>query len=130
MEEKLDAELVRLARTNNKYAFHQLIERYQMMAHCLALRLCSEEETARELVQEATLQAYLSLDHLQDEARFKNWFYGIVLNVYRNWMRSFGQKQVSSLEALDTFRTYQPLFSNDLFVDPQEIIEDRELRQL
>lgn len=133
MEEKLDAELVRLARTNNKYAFHQLIERYQMMAYCLALRLCSEEETAREIVQEATLQAYLSLDHLQDEARFKSWFYGIVLNVYRNWMRSYGQKQTSSLDALSAFKNYESLFSDsphDLYLDPQEIIEARELQRL
>jgi RNA polymerase sigma-70 factor (ECF subfamily) len=133
MEEKVDAELVRLARADQKDAFQQLVERYQVMAYCLALRLCRQEETARELVQEAILQAYLSLDHLQEEARFKNWFYGIVLNVYRNWMRTSGQKQPFSLDARSTSKNDDLFFSgssSELLVDPQEIVEDRELRQL
>ena len=50
------------------------------MAFSIALHLVSQPETAQDLVQEATLQAYLSLDQLRDVTRFKNWFYGIVLN--------------------------------------------------
>ncbi|QBD76548.1 sigma-70 family RNA polymerase sigma factor [Ktedonosporobacter rubrisoli] len=133
MEERSDAELVRLARAGSKYAFHQLIERYQLMAMGLALRLCREEETARDLVQEAILQAFLSLDHLQDPTRFKNWLYGIVFNVCRNWRRTVAQRPSLSLEAQEEETLHQRLFSyrsGELSVDPLTMIETDELRRL
>ncbi|QBD76430.1 sigma-70 family RNA polymerase sigma factor [Ktedonosporobacter rubrisoli] len=133
MKEKLDAELVSLARVGDKQAFHELIERYQVMAMCLGLRFCGEQETARELVQEAILQAYLSLDQLQHEERFKNWFYGIVLNVCRNWRRTSRQDQFVSLDGLANSRSFESSLlenANSLYIDPQEIIEAQELRKL
>ncbi len=99
MKEKSDAELVDLARTGDKHAFGILIERYQGISIRVALRMVANEEIARELVQDALLQAFLSLDHLREGARFRNWLYGIVLNVCRNHIRS--QKiEFFSLEAL------------------------------
>lgn len=53
MEAKTDAALVALARADDTYAFNLLLERYQVMALCIALRLVANEEVARELVQEA-----------------------------------------------------------------------------
>jgi DNA-directed RNA polymerase specialized sigma24 family protein len=62
--------LVYLAREGNKEAFGQLIERYQAEAQRLANRMVFNAELARDLTQEAFLQAYLSLAHLQDISRF------------------------------------------------------------
>jgi len=64
MEEATDDELVRLALTDHKDAFRLLMERYQVMALCLTIRFTKNEEIARELVQEAMLQAYLSLEQI------------------------------------------------------------------
>jgi len=44
-------------------------------------------DLAQELVQDAMLQAYLSLEKLNDPTRFKSWLYGIVLNICRNDLR-------------------------------------------
>ncbi len=87
MEERTDASLVARARCGDKQAFGEMIERYQTMAQILTMRLVGNVDIARELAQEAMLQAYLSLDHLRDDARFKSWFYGIILNVCRNYLR-------------------------------------------
>ena len=81
VEEKTDTELVALARQGDKDAFGQLAHRYQMITQRLAMRLIGQEDRAQELVQDAMLQAYLSLDQLHDAARFKGWLCGIVLNV-------------------------------------------------
>lgn len=64
MTNKTDTELVVLARSGNKNAFGELIERYQQMVRRIALGMVGHEEIAQELAQEAILQAYLSLDHL------------------------------------------------------------------
>ncbi len=122
MEEETDAQLVARARADDTHAFRCLVERYQPVAFYLALRLVGQEEIAHELVQEALLQAYLSLDRLRDAARFKSWLYGIVLNLCRNWRRLHPASELS----LDDETT---LFEHPLSTDPQEIAEERELKQ-
>src|SRR6266852_3747508 len=87
MHEVPDADLVELARADNTEAFRLLLERYHALAFAIALHFVAQPETAQDLVQEAMLQAYLSLDYLRDATRFKSWFYGIVLNVCRYWRR-------------------------------------------
>jgi RNA polymerase sigma factor (sigma-70 family) len=122
LEEETDAQLVARARADDTDAFRSLLERYQPMAFHLALRMVGKEEVAHELVQEALLQAYLSLDHLRDDARFKSWLYGIVLNLCRNWCRLHPASELS----LDSQATS---FEHPLTDDPQEIAEERELEQ-
>ncbi|GHO96552.1 hypothetical protein KSF_066000 [Reticulibacter mediterranei] len=122
MEEETDAQLVSRARADDTDAFRSLLERYQPMAFHLARRIVGKEEVAHELVQEALLQAYLSLDHLRDDARFKSWLYGIVLNLCRSWRRLHPTSELS----LDSQAT---LFEHPLSDDPQEIAEQRELEQ-
>ena len=87
MEEKTDSTLVAAARKGDKEAFGVLVQRYQAAARRYALRLTGDNDWASELVQEATLQAYLSLEHLRDPGRYKSWLYGIILNVHRNRLR-------------------------------------------
>src|SRR5947209_5049644 len=84
---KTDSELVALTRAGNKEAFGQLIERHQARAMRVALGMVPNQSLAEELVQEAMLQAYLSLDRLREEASFASWMHGIVLNVCRNHLR-------------------------------------------
>src|SRR5947209_2591819 len=85
--EKTDSDLVALARSGNKEAFGRLIERHQARAMRAALCMVRNEDVAQELVQEAMLQAYLSLDRLREDDRFGSWLHGIVLNVCRHYLR-------------------------------------------
>lgn len=87
MEKRADAELVARARAGDRAAFDALVDRYQSMAERVALGVVANAETARELAQEAILQAYLSLRHLREAARFSSWLHGIVLNVCRSYLR-------------------------------------------
>jgi RNA polymerase sigma factor (sigma-70 family) len=126
MTNKADSELVALARSGDKDAFSQLIERYQQMVRRIALGMVAHEEIARELAQEALLQAYLSLDHLRDISRFKSWLYGITLNVCRNYLRS--QKiDVCSLETLVGGMFIDPSLLSVGIIDPLVIAEEHEL---
>ncbi|HET8843463.1 MAG TPA: bifunctional nuclease domain-containing protein, partial [Ktedonobacteraceae bacterium] len=124
--ENTDAQLVALARSDDTHAFRLLIERYQVMAFSIARRYVGEEETARELVQEAFLQAFLSLDHLREAAHFKNWLYGITLNICRNWRRMH-PNHVLSLDAQPA--VFEHSFHPGLAADPQELVEEQELQQ-
>ncbi len=129
MKHTADSELVALARSGNKDAFSQLIERYQLMAKRIALGMIAREDIARELVQEAILEAYLSLDHLRDNARFKGWFYGIVLNVCRSYLRE-QKTDTFSLEAMMGGVRCDALALPSAALDPQEVAEQRELHSI
>jgi RNA polymerase sigma factor (sigma-70 family) len=75
------------------------------------------------------LQAYLSLDHLRDDAAFKSWLYGIVLNVCRSYIRD--QKTIFfSLEGLAGGLQFSAIPFFGPVIDPQEVVEERELYRL
>src|SRR5215469_3125446 len=76
-----DASLVAAARAGDADAFALLMERYRLMALSVALRLVPDGHVAQDVVQDAMLQAFLSLPQLREPARFKSWFYGILLHV-------------------------------------------------
>ena len=128
MEEKTDIELVALARQGDKDAFGLLTQRYQVIARRFALRFIGNEDGAQDLAQEAMLQAYLSLEHLRDPARFKSWLCGIVLNVCRSHLRD--RKVVFfSLEAIIGGLNFYPAPFSTWEVTPEKAAEERELYQ-
>ena len=57
------------------------MERYQGRAFGLALRVLRDEEQARDVVQDALLKAYGSLDRFQGRSGFYTWLYRIVMNL-------------------------------------------------
>lgn len=129
MVERTDRELVILARQGDTEAFGCLIERYQALARRITLRMILAEEAAQDLVQEAMLQAYLSLKDLRNEDSFRSWLYGIVLNVCKSYLRE--EKRRSRFnEALNDDQPEGPWSSSGATQDPQQAAVERELHSL
>lgn len=129
MDQIIDAELVAKVRQGDKEAFGQLIERYQQMVGRIAKKMIADEWVARELAQEAILQAYLSLDHLRDASRFKSWLYGITLNMCRSYLHD--QKiDLLSLETLMGGVHRDSITNFGHVIDPQIIAEAHDLHRL
>jgi RNA polymerase sigma-70 factor (ECF subfamily) len=118
VDEMSDADLVVLARSGDADAFRVLVSRYRAMAMSVALHLSGDWQAAEDLVQEASLAAFVSLGRLRDPGRFRNWFYGTVLNVTRVWRRRQAARPVS-LDDWDTIR---------LIADPADEAAQQELR--
>ncbi len=78
---RADAEVVQRARSGDREAFRILVERYQGRAYGLALRVLRDEEQARDVVQDAFLKAYGSLDRFEGRSGFYTWLYRIVMNL-------------------------------------------------
>jgi RNA polymerase sigma factor (sigma-70 family) len=126
MSEHSDPELIFLSQQGNKAAFGLLVSRYQPMAQRLATRAIGNRDLAQDLVQDAMLQAYLSLNKLNDPTRFKSWLYGIVLNVCRNDLRR--RKIICfSLETIIGNLVDKPLPIAGSSPDPQLVAEKEEL---
>ena len=119
----------RIARSGDRSAFGALIEGHQAMARRVARGIVGHEETARELANEAMLQAYLSLDQLRDASRFQSWLYGIVLNVCRGHIRE-QQRAPLSLEEVTGGLRFEAIPFTGIEPDPHEVAESQELHRL
>jgi RNA polymerase sigma factor (sigma-70 family) len=95
----VDVELVEAARSGDHGAFGALIGRHKSLAVRLCAQVVGNRDTLDDAVQEAVIQAWLSLDKLRKPERFGPWLAGIALHVSYRWLR-YRADQVWSLEAL------------------------------
>ncbi len=126
MSQKTDTELLILARCGNKVAFSHLIERHRTLAFSIARKMVGRVDIAQEMVQEAFLQAYLSLDRLRDNERFQSWLCGIVLNVCRSHIRHQKINFLSFEEIMGGIKVNGDIFTS-ASPDPMKVAQEQEL---
>lgn len=75
-----DAQLIQVTLAGNSAAFGQLVRKYQdRLYNALAHQMGSAED-ARDVLQEAFVQAFLKLDSFRGQSRFYTWLYRIAFN--------------------------------------------------
>ncbi len=75
-----DPRLIEECLGGRKEAFADLVRKYQDRLYNTLVRLVGNPEDARDLVQEAFIQAYRSLDRFQGSSAFYTWLYRIAVN--------------------------------------------------
>lgn len=73
-------DLVERAKAGDKEAFSELIDSVKHSLYTVARRKLSNEDDVQDVVQEAVIKAYLNIDRLKDNKRFKPWIERIVRN--------------------------------------------------
>ncbi|MCB0033633.1 MAG: RNA polymerase sigma factor [Anaerolineales bacterium] len=86
-----ESALVEQARAQNQLAWTQLIRQHQEPAFRLAYLMVGEARDAEDVLQEALLRAYLSLDKFDSTRPFRPWLLSIVANLARNRKRAIGR---------------------------------------
>ena len=74
------ADLIRAAQAGDRSAFDELVRQTYVDTYTLAVRLCSDEEDARDVVQDAYLRAWRSIGSFRGDAAFSTWMYRITAN--------------------------------------------------
>jgi len=82
-----DAQLVERARSGEVAAFDRLVMRHRGRLYDIARQTTGQAEAAQDVVQEALLRAFRSLDSLRDGARFGQWLNTIVRRQSIQWLR-------------------------------------------
>jgi RNA polymerase sigma-70 factor, ECF subfamily len=80
-EEFGDDELVISAQQGERQAFEVLVERYKQKAYRIAFDFTRDREDAKDLSQEAFLQAFSHLKGFDRRSSFYTWFYRILVNL-------------------------------------------------
>lgn len=94
-----EALLARL-RAGDDDAFEELVRTYSPRLLGLARRIVGNDEDARDVIQDALLSAFRSMDRFQGDARLGTWLHRIVVNTALMKLRRRRRKPEESLEPL------------------------------
>lgn len=127
-KELSDLDLIHATLAGEKAAFGELAERHLAMAQRFARQMIADEEVSQELVQEAILQAFLSLNRLRQPMLFAAWLRGILRNLCQNYLRRQRGVVLSMEQLIDEWQE-DDLRLLDFAPDPQQLWEEQELRE-
>ncbi|MBM4295745.1 MAG: RNA polymerase sigma factor [Deltaproteobacteria bacterium] len=82
-----DSQLVSRAQEGEVPAFEELVKRYQRDIYNLACRLVADAEEARDMAQQAFLQAFIHIKSFRQQSQFKTWLFRIAINQCYNFLK-------------------------------------------
>lgn len=106
-------------------AFGQLVERYQDRLYNTMVHVVGCHEAARDVVQDAFVQAFVKLDTFQRHSAFYTWLYRIAFNMAVSHRRR--QKPRVSLEQTREMTGHEPVDDNHSPEDPVQRQERAEM---
>jgi RNA polymerase sigma-70 factor, ECF subfamily len=117
-----DAQLIDEALAGHSEAFGQLVLKYQDRLFNTVFHVVGHAEDARDIVQEALVQAFVNLESFRRESAFYTWLYRIAFNVSMTHRRR--RRPSVSMDHLRETSHMEPADEED---DPSEVL-DREER--
>ncbi len=82
-----DSALLSHISAGDKSALGKLVQRHKKLAYRLALGLVGNKDDAYDISQEAFIRVYRSAKTYDSSKPFLPWFYAIVANLSRSWLR-------------------------------------------
>ena len=83
-----DSQLVARAQDGELPAFEELVKKYQRDIYSLACRIVMDMEEAKDLTQQAFVQAFVHIRSFRQQAQFRTWLFRIALNQCYNYLKS------------------------------------------
>lgn len=85
--DNMDRMLIVQIRGGSKKALGKLVERHKKLAYNFALGMVGNKDDAYDISQEAFLRVYRSASSFDDQQPFLPWFYTIIANLCKTWLR-------------------------------------------
>ena len=118
-----EEDLVTALKAGDDEAFEVFVAKHRERMHSVARRFFSEEEDARDAVQEAFLAAYRAIDRFEGQARISTWLHRVVVNACLMKLRSRRRKPEQSLDIETT-----AALTSDSSGNAQDELEGHEVR--
>jgi RNA polymerase sigma-70 factor (ECF subfamily) len=102
--EEADRELVVQLQRGDDLAYEAFVRQHGGAMLAVARRMLRNDDDAREVVQDAFLQAFRAIQHFREEARLSTWLHRIVVNAALMRLRSASRRpEVAIDDLLPTF---------------------------
>lgn len=95
-----EATLVAQLRAGDEAAYEQVVRAYGGRLLAVARRIVGNEEDARDVVQDAFMNAFRSLDRFEGNAKLSTWLHRIAVNAALMKLRTRKRKPEQSIETL------------------------------
>ena len=96
-----DVALIMDIKAGNKTALAKLVEKHKKLAYRTALGLVGNRDDAYDISQEAFLRVYRSARTFDEKQPFLPWFYTIIANLSRTWLRRRTRREKPMLDVDD-----------------------------
>lgn len=117
--EPSDRALIEAIQSGDREAAEALLQRYESSIYRFGLRLCGDEEAAREVLQETLLAAFRHLPSFRGEAALSTWLFQIARSFCIKERR--GQRPTESLDAPAAASLEDPAAGPDLRAQAREV---------
>lgn len=97
MNSAAEDNLVRKAQEGDTRAFAELVLAHQQFAFHVALRALNNTQDAEDIVQDAFVKVWKSLNSFRHDSRFRTWLYRIVMNLCYNQLPKL-RKDINALD--------------------------------
>ncbi len=135
-EERREEEriLMERAKAGEGSAFDEMTRRYSERAYSVAYQMLASHDDARDLVQDAFLEVFRTLERFNTQYRFSTWLYRILINKCINYRKRESRRRMFSFSDYGTRNGgdgRQFLLSNLASPEktPHEVLENNELRR-
>ena len=126
--------LITRARKKDNEAIAEIIQLTERKAYFIAYKVVNNEATAKDIVQEAYIQAFQKLDQLSDDSKFESWFNQIVSHKALDYTKSKQGKnkpvEFSSLDDEEDRLEFEANIKNDkASFEPEASMNYKELQE-
>ncbi len=93
-----DSEVIQRVLAGDTEAFDILVSQYRETIYRLAYRMTRNAEDAKDLAQEAFVQAYRSLGSFQNRSTFSTWLYRIAMNLCLDHLKAAAREDPAEVD--------------------------------
>src|SRR5262247_673332 len=123
-----DAELVQLARQRDGAAFRTIMQRHNRRLYRMARAVVADDSEAEDVVQEAYVRAFTSLDQFRGDSSLATWLSRIVLNEALGRLRR--RRPTVDLGTIENRAPSQIISFPTAQLDPERTMAQREIQSL
>ncbi|MDX1396118.1 MAG: sigma-70 family RNA polymerase sigma factor [Gemmatimonadota bacterium] len=126
-----DSELVASYLEGERFAFQELVERYQDRLLNFIYRTIGDRDRAEDLVQETFVRVYRHLHRFDQTKKFSTWAYTIASNLAKNELRNRSRNPLVLFQAIkkNWDADHRPLEFEDSSFAPDDLFRKRHLRE-
>lgn len=126
-----DAELVSQFLLGQRFAFHELVTRYQDRLLNFIYRTIGDRDRAEDLVQETFVRVYRHLHRFDPTKKFSTWIYTIASNLAKNELRNRSRNPLVLFQSIkkNWEADHRPLEFEDSTYSPDDLFRKRHLRE-
>lgn len=86
-EIELESQIIEKAKKGERASFDLLVDKYKERAFALVFNITGNYEDAKDILQEAFVKAYINIKDFRGRSSFYTWFYRILVNISRDFLR-------------------------------------------